>query len=389
MTAFQRLVILSTLVALGACQAVSYPTDEWTESCRSATGKHLHQSSDSATELLQDTLAQDGGSGISVAVAVNGVIVWSDAFGTANGVDPLTPAGRMRIGSVSKVFTAMIIARLAERGKLDLDAPIETYLPNLPEHLRKITSRQLAQHMSGIRQYDFSSLRDSNNREYYPRLSTAFARHMSDALIAQPGEKYNYSSIGYNLLGIVAEQAYSGTYAEALQELIVEPLALTSTTLDNSHVHTPCRSRFFSLLLGRFKVKTMARDNSDLYPSGGIVSSAEDLARFASSVLNGSLLLPESTEMIIRRVEKTDNDFDYGFGWQVAHTQPPQWVGHGGTINGAYASVRHYPCTNITVAAIANYDFVLTRKRAVFFAAVREELPTLFAALDSCELTPD
>jgi len=386
---FQRLALLSTLVVLGACQAVSYPSNEWTELCRSAVGADLHPSVGSAKELLQEALAQDGGSGISVAVAINGTIVWSDAFGTANRDDPLTPAGRMRIGSVSKPFTAMIIARLSELGKLDLDAPIETYLPDLPVHLRKITSRQLAQHTSGIRQYDFSSLRDSNNREHYLRLSSAFARHENDTLVSQPGEEFNYSSIGYNLLGLVAEQTFGGTYAEALEALIIGPLALTSTTLDNSREYTPCRSRSYSLLFGRLKMKTMARDNSDLYPSGGLVSSAEDLARFTSSILNGLLLFPETTEMIFRRVEKTDNDFYYGFGWQVARTQPPQWIGHGGTINGAYASVRHYPCTNITIAAIANYDFVLTRRRPAFFTAVREELPTIFAALDSCEVTPE
>ncbi|MGH8245210.1 MAG: serine hydrolase domain-containing protein, partial [Gammaproteobacteria bacterium] len=96
-----------------------------------------------------------GTPGLSAAVAMDGTIVWSEGFGYADVEHraPVWPASRFRIGSVSKSLTAAAVAKLVEQGKLDLDAPIQRYVPSFPDHKQKITTRQLAGHLAGIRHY--------------------------------------------------------------------------------------------------------------------------------------------------------------------------------------------------------------------------------------------
>src|SRR5712691_3853581 len=93
--------------------------------------------------------------GLAVAVAVDGRIVWSEAFGYADldAKTPATPATQFRIGSVSKPLTAAAVAQLYEQGKLDLDAPVQRYVPSFPDKGYPITTRQLAGHLAGIRNY--------------------------------------------------------------------------------------------------------------------------------------------------------------------------------------------------------------------------------------------
>ena len=242
--------------------------------------------------------------------------------------------------------------------------PVASYLPVIAANYPGVTTRQIVNHTSGIRQYDFSSFGDSGNRRHFETLDAAFARHQDESPLASPGNQYVYSSIAYNLLGVVIEKVSGASFADALDHWVSTPLGLLDTATDDARRLTHCRTAFHTVYFGRMRLGTLWRDNSDLYPSGGLSSSAQDLARFAEAMLR-------------------DRDPRAGdpFGWDV-HRGPDgeiEWIGHGGTINGAYASLRHYPSFRMTVAAIANYDFVLTRRRAAFFDAVRVQLPTLFA----------
>lgn len=357
------------------------PDQEWTDACQAPTVTS-HRASAAARSALLEALQSDGGSGISAAVMIDGQLVWRDAVGFAR-YDPessLNPSARMRIGSVSKSFTGIAAARLAESGALDLDAPLHAYVAEVPASLSNVTARQLAHHTSGMRHYDFSSFSDSNNTAHYETLAAAFAT-FEDPMTGVPGDAFVYSSPGYNLLGIAIENATGAPYEQALRDLVTGPMGLTSTMTDDSTRFTPCRTEFYTVMFGKFRMRTIWRDNSDLYPSGGLIATAEDLTRFAHETFGGELLTNETQRLLTRRPLPGDVASPaYGFGWELARDAHDEieWVGHGGTINGAYASLRYYPRHRISIAAIANYNLGFTSQAEAFFVAVQEKLPALF-----------
>src|SRR3989441_7470724 len=144
--------------------------------------------------------------GVQVAVAVNGKLVWSEGFGYADAErkEPVTRETQFRIGSVSKPLTATAVALLYEQGKLDLDAPVQRYVPSFPDKGYPITTRQLAGHLAGIRHY--------RDREFFLNRHFATVRDglmifQDDSLLFPPGTRFSYSSYAWNLVSGVVEGA--------------------------------------------------------------------------------------------------------------------------------------------------------------------------------------
>lgn len=142
---------------------------------------------------------------MSVAVAIDGRVVWAYAAGWADSVAsaPATSASVFRIGSVSKLLTATAAARLAERGVLDLDVAVRDLVPATPDVVPPITPRHLAGHLGGSRHHGRS---DFVSRRRYDDMSSTLSRFIDDPLVAAPGERYFYSSYRYTLLGAVLER---------------------------------------------------------------------------------------------------------------------------------------------------------------------------------------
>lgn len=334
-----------------------------------------------ADALLAEIIARDGGPGVMAAVAVDGEIVWSGVAGVADleaGV-AMTPQTRLRIGSVSKTITAALVLRLAEQDLIDLDADIRTLVPELTEPTRgAVTPRLMAAHLSGIRQYDFSDYLDANNVYFYPTLTEALARTAGDPLVHQPGEAHLYTSIGFNVLGVAAERASELSFAEAVARDVTGPLRLADTLIDHPLNVIERRSRFYTRFPDGVTRNTIWRDSSDYYPSGGMLSTAEDLVRFTAATFDGDWLGPASRALLT--AETTSNagvPTGYSFGWQVERDDAGDIVSfaHGGETNGAYALVRYFPETRLAVAGVMNANFATGEP--YFFEAVGEVLPAL------------
>src|SRR6266567_6131145 len=134
--------------------------------------------------------------GVQVAVAVNGKLVWSEGFGYADAAPkrPVTRETQFRIGSVSKPLTATAVALLYEQGKLDLDAPVQRYVPTFPEKGYPITTRQLGGHLAGIRHYQGNEFLLN---QPYATVTAGLAVFQNDPLVAPPGTRYSYSTYGF------------------------------------------------------------------------------------------------------------------------------------------------------------------------------------------------
>jgi len=381
-------LVLATvvLVLLTSCKNNRYPPDEWSGSVCGLNGspRFEHANAPAASKLLRETLRKDNGTGIAAAVIVNGELIWSDAAGrSGNHSSPdLTPFASMRLGSVSKPMTAALIARLADLSLLDLDSPIQQYVADFPEKNGTVTLRHLLTHTSGIRHYNFSSFSESNSRVQYQNLSESLFLFSEDPLLFPPGEQYAYSSFGYNLTGAAIENALGISFGEALQEYLVQPMMLERTHVDNPAAFVPCRPAFYTVTFARVPISTIWRNHSDAYPSAGILASAEDLGRFAYTYFRGDYLAAETRDYFMTPVTLNDGQvLRQSPGWELGFDENGDidWYGHGGTTNGAYASLRYYPDSNMIIAGISNYNFWLTGKSPEFFQLIREELPSLFA----------
>src|ERR1051325_4239916 len=166
--------------------------------------------------------------GVQVAVAIDGTLVWSEGFGYADAARkrPVTRATQFRIGSVSKPLTAAAVALLYEQRKLDLDAPVQRYVPTFPDKGYPITTRQLAGHLAGIRHY--------KDREFFLNRHFATVRDglvifQDDSLLFPPGTRFSYSSYGWNLVSAVVEAAAGEDFLSYIPAHVFRPLGLTHT----------------------------------------------------------------------------------------------------------------------------------------------------------------
>ena len=208
--------------------------------------------------------------GVQVAVAINGTLVWSEGFGYADAARrrPVTRATQFRIGSVSKPLTAATVALLYEQGKLDLDAPVQRYVPTFPDKGYPITTRQLAGHLAGIRHYRD---REFFQTRHFATVRDGLAIFQDDSLLFPPGTRFSYSSYGWNLVSAVVEGAAGQDFLSYISARVFRPLGLTHTAPDRSDSLIPERTQFYDPdSNGAYHVAPTV-DNSYKWARGGFV----------------------------------------------------------------------------------------------------------------------
>jgi serine beta-lactamase-like protein LACTB, mitochondrial len=304
--------------------------------------------------LVTELVKREGIPGLSITVAVDGKLVWSEGFGVADleGNVAASARTRYRIGSVSKLLTSAALARLYDKGRIDLDASVQRYVPSFPKKEQDITIRQLAGHLSGIRHY---SRDEYINRQNYRSLVETLAVFKDSPLLFQPGTKYSYSSYGFNLIGAVIESAAGQDFLTCLSQEVFAPLKMESTVADNVQSVIPNRTRFYSLDSGRV-VNGAYIDLSDRLPSGGFLSTADDLARFGSAFLIDGFLKPETRTLMFTSQKTTDGkETGVGLGWRIGKDAQGRRIWHhGGDSIGGRAFLLIYPEQKIVVAILTN-----------------------------------
>ena len=295
--------------------------------------------------------------GMSVAVAVRGRAVWSEGFGLANVEQrvPATPETRYRIGSVSKLLTAAALARLAQDGRIDLDAPVQRYVPAFPAKGRPITLRQLAGHQGGIRHYRIPG--DPIGDRRYATLADGLRIFAADTLVAAPGTRYVYSSYGYNLLGVAIEGATGRPFLDAVRALVTQPLALWSVVADHRDSIVADRAAFYDYGRDQRVVNAAWDDASYKWPSGGYVATAADLAAFGSAFLAPGFLDERTLRLVVTPQKLASGEATIvGLGWRIGKDAAGRTIyHHGGLSNpGGRAMLVVWPAEQVVVAMLAN-----------------------------------
>ena len=315
-----------------------------------SVGPALSQDVDRMDQVIRASADQDAFSG-SVLVARNGEVLLDRGYGLANREWGVANAGdtRFRLASVSKQFTAAAVMILKERGLVDLDAPVKTWLPDAPAAWDGVTARRLLNHTAGLP--DFTRL------DGYEALKTQattvealIARFRDRPLDFQPGEKFAYSNSGYILLTAVIEKASGQTYADFVRENLFQPLGMSDSGYDD-HAFVLARRASGYTPTDDGVANADYVDMSVPQGAGGLYSTTRDLLKWELGLFGGRVLQSSSlTELI------TPGRGDYALGLEVKTDGADTIVSHSGGIEGFNTYLAHDLSKGMTVVVLGNLN---------------------------------
>jgi len=293
--------------------------------------------------------------GLSVSFLKDGV-VWIEGFGYSDleNFVPAKPESAYRLASITKTITAMAVLQLVEKGKIDLDAEVQTYVPYFPKKKWPVTVRQLLGHIGGISHYNNYDL--EGHIKVHKNTREALAIFQDFPLVAEPGSKYNYSTYGYNLLGAVIEEASGQSYGDYIKKHIFEPLGMTNSRLDDPADIIPNRVRGYSLAQGQHKNSEYV-DISSRFAGGGTRSTVVDLLKYAIGILDRKLLQTETyRQMFAPMVLKNGRYTTYGMGWNVHPLNGHFCIQHGGSQAETKTFLLILPTERFAIAIASNLE---------------------------------
>jgi len=315
--------------------------------------------------------------GTAVAVAVGDRIVWSTAYGFSD-VDrqrPVSRATQFRIYEVAMPLTAAAMAKLAEQGRVDVDAPLRRYLPELPEATPAVTLRALGGHLAGVR-----DLAEGEEVAAPCGAARSTARALPPRLFVRPpGLGFSVSRYGYLLLSAALESATGRSFPELLNETVSGPAGMGSTMIDDPRRFLPGRTLFYER--GWFGLLRAARavEPGCRWGAGGLLSTTEDLVRFGASLLRGELLRRETRELLfVPQRTRAGAQTGYGLGWHVENdSRGRRYLWHGGRGIGGRAAIVLVPHARLVAVMLSNIEGERldehARRIASFFLAAEED----------------
>lgn len=290
--------------------------------------------------------------GLSVAVWAGGEIRWAEGFGFADLEQrvPVDVDTKFRIASISKALAAAGLGLLVQEGRLDLDAPIQTYVPSFPVKAWPLTTRQIASHTGGVRHYDGNEFASAVR---YGDVVEALEIFDDSPLLFEPGTEYSYSTYGWNLVSAAMQGASGRPFLRFMRERVLDALDLDETIAEFTDSIIPGRARFYRNDDGRI-VNAPYVDNSNKWAGGGYLSTARDMARYGASYLTNDLLDPGTVELLWTPVVPTDEPSQYGLGWRHAVVDGVDTVWHTGGAMGGTTVLIVQPERGIAVAILTN-----------------------------------
>lgn len=310
--------------------------------------------------LAEDARVGMGVPGLSIAVVSGDTVTWAQGFGFADVEQnvPVRPETVFRLASISKPVTATAVMQLVERGLVNLDDPIQRYVPTFPRKaLGEVRVRHLLTHTSGVRHYRGSEFGLGTP---FSTLDRALSVFRDDPLVFAPGERFLYSTYGYNLLAGVIESVTGRSFEEYLRVNIFAPAGMTSTFLE--HPQELVRSRARQYVRGLNPLSWLNAPYVDLsvkWAGGGLIATATDVARFDIALNQGKLLKPETVErMYLSGRLNNGNATGYGLGWMVSQEQGRLLVAHSGGAMGGTTYLLREPRARVAAVVLANLDNV-------------------------------
>jgi CubicO group peptidase (beta-lactamase class C family) len=319
--------------------------------------------------LLDRAMARGLTPGVAVAVVEGDRVVWTAARGFADRETkrPVTPATRFYIASTTKTLTALAVARLADRGALDLDAPLSRALPGVKLHAGlsadSIRVVDLLTHTHGIDADGPVSARVAYTGEY---THAELLRALATQGPAPGGRAFAYSNLGYDLVGILLDPAHKGGWKRVVEREVIEPLGMTSTTAERSKLRDSELALPYRDTPDGFARTPLAKEDANIGAAGGHFSTALDLARLLRAELNGGRVdgserLPARVIAGTQRARVVQSGRSMGYprhawalGWDLGTYEGDTLVFRMGSFPGYSSHVSFLPARGLGVVVLAN-----------------------------------
>jgi CubicO group peptidase (beta-lactamase class C family) len=320
--------IVLALVMLGIAQVPATAADE--------QGANIPDF-DAIDRYVEEEMEEDRVPGLALAIVRGDEVVHLRGFGTT-GPDgrSVTPRTSFALGSMSKSFTALAIMQLAEKGKVELDAPVQRYLPWFhvasPEASARITVRHLLNQASGLPE-NASRARGADST------LEAHVRALGDVeLMHPPGAAYEYSSPNYQVLGLIVQEVSGQPFGEYVQQNIFDPLGMNDSFVSQIEARRAgTMASGHQYWFGRPVAADLPYEEGRL-PSASLICSSEDMARYLIAHLNegryeqSAVVFPDGMAELHRPAAESEEGYSYAMGWRVGPIDGVLAVHHGGTL---------------------------------------------------------
>ena len=362
-----RMLYAASVFVVGLIALLVQPLAAWGQTSRDAQALHAHsvkraeplyahtQATAQIDALLTQMTNQQQFSG-SVLVAQGGQILLNKGYSMANwdAQTPNTPDTRFYLGSLTKAFTALAILMLQEQGKLQIQAPLCSYIPNCPAPWQPLTVQQLLTHTSGIPQLDDTQLSGASPAAWIASFNTV-------PLQFTPGGEFQYCSICYQILGYVVQQVSGIPYTQFIQQMILNPLGMSETGFD--------ANAYYALSVGAlgyetWRIKAQPIDTQSdpqwafLLASGLLYSSVNDMYRWDQALYTSKLVQANTLNQIVTPYVNATlfPGSSYGYGWFItqAPAQGHRLIWHDGVIDGFRNYIGRAVDDDVTVIILSN-----------------------------------
>jgi len=296
--------------------------------------------------------------GAAVMVIRNGVVVHSKGYGYANleKKTPITPASTFRLASVSKQFTAMAIAILADNKKLDYSDPVSKYVPVLAPY-KDVTISHLLTHTSGLPDYyDEFDVSAWVEKGTLPTNADVMAYEGSiNRPLFPPGDQYVYSNPAYEALPLIVEVVSGLDFATFMKIRLFQPIGMDGSLIhDHTRPEINRRVLGYSMLADGYEL-----DDDDplngITGSGGQYSTLEDFYHWDQALYGDTLVSEDTMKQVFTRARLNNGEeIDYGFGWRLDSYKGHDRIAHGGSWVGFRTAISRYPELGLTIAILSN-----------------------------------
>jgi CubicO group peptidase (beta-lactamase class C family) len=333
------------------------------------TGPTADRSIERLGPFLEKVVREDKVPGLAIGVVAEGKVVYSRGIGTMRVGDatrPVTTQTLFHMASITKPFVATAVMQLQEQGKVDLDDPITKYLPYFrldDPRYRSITVRQMLTHSSGMP--DVADYR-WDQPEYDDGALERYVRSLTDKKLRwQPGSKFAYSNMAYEVLGDLVTKVSGKSFEDYVEANILKPVGMKSSTLLVKKAD-PAKLAAGHTRANDGAVKPIAHYpyNRAHTPSSNLHSNVDDMARWMMVNLNrgeldGQRILRRSTYDLMWKpaVAIPSTGHHVGISWFLEESKGEHLVAHGGGDDGFLTYVCLCPDRKIGVVMMTTYDY--------------------------------
>lgn len=328
---------------------------------------YLGEALDKVDRFLENWLVEQNLPGGSAAIIFDQEVIWSKGFGYADleKKTPSTPQTLYRVGSITKLFTATMLMQLRDAGKLQLDDPIEKYLPTFKlkskfANTRPPTFREVVAHMGGIPR---EAPLDYWYTQKFPTIEEIMASLDQTELTFPPMTEFKYSNLGIAVLGHALETIAGQPYREYVKEHVLQPLGMQASDFELDPETEKQMATGYALEPGKAPEAVGQPSISGFIYAGQLISSVSEMASFISlqfrdaphdssesEVLSSSSLREMHAPVFINPDWKSGK----GIGWAIEHTDNYTAIGHGGSVTGFNSSIELIPELKLGVALFVN-----------------------------------